>query len=95
MEKATFELLQKLAKETCETEQAYLTAKHELDILKAQFVLKNDWEEVLGKSRPTVAEKEAYIALSTEEKEREVNQLKVELDYSKKLLELSILEQKY
>lgn len=95
MEKATFELLQKLAKETCEREQAYLTAKHELDILKAQFVLKNDWAEVLGKPKPTVQEKEAYITLSIEEKVNEVDRLKLELDYSKKLLELSILEQKY
>ena len=95
MEKATFEVLQNLAKDICTKEQEYMTAKHELDIVKAQFVLKNDWETVLGKPKPTVAEKDAFITLSTEEKVNEVDRLKRELDYLKKLLELSILEQKY
>lgn len=73
----------------------YDTAKSNLKILEAQFVLKNDWETVLGKAKPTQKEKDSYIAIATEEKANEVATLKRELDYLKKLLEIQMMAVKY
>ena len=57
-------------------EAEYKEEKLKLDLLKAEYNLNNDWEQLLGKKKPTVAEKEAFIKKGTEEQQRKVNELK-------------------
>lgn len=72
-------------------EKEYKEAKLELDLLKAKYQLHNDWEKLLGKKKPTVSEKEAYIKVETEELQRQVNELKVKRDYCRKVFEIHML----
>lgn len=85
------EKLMKIAEELKEIENEYSEAKQELGLLKAQHQLLNDWEQVLGKPKPTVSEKEAYIKTATEEQERKVNNLKVQRNFTRRVYEINIL----
>ena len=72
-------------------EMEYKEAKLELDLLKARYQLHNEWEKLLGKKKPTVSEKEAYIKVETEELQRRVNELKIKRDYCRKVFEIHML----
>lgn len=89
MTKPTFEDVKKLIEDVREADEKYFEEKQKFDVLKAQYILENDWEKVLKKSRPTVGEKEAYIKISTQEFEKKVKGLKRELEYLENLLEIS------
>ncbi len=73
----------------------YDTAKSNLKILEAKHILCNNWEELLGKAKPTQKEKDSYVAVATEEKANEVATLKRELDYLKRLLDIQMMAVKY
>ena len=88
------EHLIKCAEKVARSESEYLTAKHNLEILKAQFILKNDWPEVLGKAKPTQKEKDAFIVIAVEEQQNLVNELKLKADYCRRVYELNVLRQK-
>lgn len=81
--------------EVCQKQAEYDTAKSNLKILEAKYILCNDWESLLGKAKPTQKEKDSYVAVATEEKANEVATLKRELDYLKKLLEIRMMAVKY
>ena len=49
-------------------DEEYLVAKNNLEMLKASYVLKNDWEKVLDKPKPTQKEKDAFMQVELEEK---------------------------
>lgn len=72
-------------------EAEYKEAKLHLDILKAEYNLKNDWELLLDKKKPTVDEKKAYVKVALEEKQREVNTLKIRRDYCRRVFEIHML----
>ena len=95
MENEIVEHLIKTAEKVALSEKRYLAAKHELDLLKAQYILKNDWEQVLGVKKPTQKQKDAFVEIAVEEKVNEVNDLKLQLDYCKRIYEINILSQKY
>ena len=75
-------------------EVEYKNAKQELEILKAKYILLNDWENLIGKKKPTVQEKDSYIKVQLEEKEREVNELRIKRDYCRRIFEIHMLAQK-
>lgn len=75
-------------------EVEYKNAKQELEILKAKYILLNDWENLIGKKKPTVQEKDSYIKVQLEEKEREVNELRIKRDYCRRIFEINMLAQK-
>ena len=85
------EHLIKCSEKVARVEQKYSNAKLELKLLEAQYILKNDWEEVLGKKKPTQKEKDAFIILSTEEKRREVDELKIKVDYCRRIQEINMV----
>ncbi len=88
MDEKAYKNLKKLAVELRDAEKEYLTAKHHIAVLKAQYQLKNDWETVLGKSRPTVAEKDAFITESLEEKENQLIELQANYHFLRELLDI-------
>ena len=61
---------------------------------EAKLLLETDFEEVLGKSRPTVGDKEAYILLETEGLKHEVDEAYYELEAVKRGYEIKVLEAK-
>lgn len=75
-------------------DEEYLVAKNNLEMLKASYVLKNDWEKVLDKPKPTQKEKDAFMQVELEEKINAVNKLKVEADYQKRVFEIHMLANK-
>jgi hypothetical protein len=75
-------------------EDKYYRAKLDLELLKADYLLRNDWENILNKSRPTVGEKDSYITQQTESRRRLIDNLKVELNYYKRIYEILIVSQK-
>lgn len=85
------EKLLKIAEELEQIETEYEETKHELNLLKAQYTLFNEWEKVLNKARPTVQEKEAYIKTETEVLERKVTQLKVKRNHARRVYEINML----
>lgn len=88
------EHLIKCSEKVARVEEEYLNAKQELDIKKAKFIL-SDWEKLLGKAKSTQKEKDAFIELSTTDEKKKVNDLKVKLDYCKRIHEIEIMQQKY
>ena len=76
-------------------EKEYLAAKQDLELLKAKYILTNDWESLLGKSKPTQKEKDAYIEVETEELKRKVNDLKLQSEYCKRVFEIHMMANRY
>ena len=82
------EKLLKLAEEVKVVEEELANKKLDLELLKAKYNLLNDWENIFGKKKVTVAEKEAFIKDATETLEREVNELRIRKDYLKRVYEI-------
>ena len=61
---------------------------------EAKLLLETDFEEVLGKKRPTVAEKEAYVFLQLEELKKEYDDCYYELEEAKRDYEIKKMELK-
>ena len=56
--------------------------------LEADLLLNTQFEEVLGKSKPTVAEKDAYVLLQLKDLKEEVDQLQARVDDLKRRYEI-------
>lgn len=89
IEKAT-----QLAQRVQKADEKYLSLKLEFEKVKAEYCLITNWEEILGKSRPTMAEKDSYIKLHTMDLEKQVNEAKIEKSYARRLYEIGLLELK-
>lgn len=76
-------------------EKKYLVAKNNLEVLKAKYILENDWEGILGKPKPTQKEKDAYVTVQLEEKVNELNDLKLQAEYCRRIFEIHFMAQKY
>ena len=72
----------------------YSVRKMQLKKEEAKLLLETNFEEVLGKSRPTVGDKEAYITLQTEELKHKVDEAEMNLDGLKRLYSIKKLEAK-
>lgn len=88
------ENLLKLAEDVKLAEEKFDNEKLNLELLKADYVLKNDWEKVLGKPKPTQKEKDSYIEKETEVLKRKVKSLERDLKYKKMVYEIYIIEAK-
>ena len=95
MEQEMAEHLIKCSEKVARTEAKYLSAKEDLEILKANYVLENDWEKLLGKSKPTQKEKDSYVLRETEAKKREVDDLKIQVDYCRRIFDIQMAKVKY
>lgn len=89
-----FEDLYKLNQTIVETSIDYSVKKIELKKTEAKLLLETDFEEKLGKKRPTVGEKEAYIFLQLEELKKELDDCYYELEAAKRGYEIKKLETK-
>ena len=58
---------------------------------EADLLLHTDFEEVLGKKRPTVDEKKAWLLLEMKEAKQELNDAEVEVDRLKRDYEIEKL----
>lgn len=85
------EHLIKCSQKILKKENEYRKAKQELEILRAKYVLLNDWESLIGKKKPTVIEKQAYIDIETETQKRNVDELKLEVEYCKRIYEINLI----
>ena len=94
MEQEYVEHLIKTANNIAVKEKEYLTEKRNLEILKAKYILVNDWEKLLGKSKVTQKEKDAYVEVETEELRRKVDDLKLQVEYCKRMYEINLLAYK-
>ena len=72
----------------------YSVKKIEYKKEEAKLMLETDFEEVLGKKRPTVGEKEAYIFLQLEELKKELDDCYYELEAARRGYEIKKLETK-
>ena len=72
----------------------YSVKKIEYKKAEANLLLNTDFEEVLGKKRPTVGEKEAYIFQELEELKKELDDCYYELEAVKRGYEIKKMEAK-
>lgn len=72
----------------------YSVKKIEYKKQESKLMLETDFEEALGKKRPTVAEKEAYVFLQLEELKKEYDDTYYELENAKRDYEIKKLELK-
>ena len=86
--------LYKINQEIVSTSLDYSIRKMDLKKKEAELQLNTNFEEVLGKSRPTVADKEAYITLQTEDLKHKVDEAENNLDGLKRLYIIKKLEAK-
>ena len=70
----------------------YSVKKIEYKKQESKLLLETDFEEVLGKKRPTVAEKEAYVFLQLEELKKEYDDCYYELEDMKRNYEIKKME---
>lgn len=86
--------LYKINQEIVSTALEYSVRKMQLKKKEAELLLNTNFEEVLGKSRPTVGDKEAYITIQTEELKHKVDEAEMNLDGLKRLFSIKKLEAK-
>lgn len=69
-------------------EDEYVDMKLEFEIKKAKLLLETDFATAIGKAKPTVAEKDAYVKLQTVEDERAYKQVGVTIGAMKRKLDI-------
>lgn len=92
LDQETTEFLIKTANGVAKAEEKYALAKAELKVEEAKFFCFGDWESLLGKAKPTQKEKESAVAMLTEDKKKEVLDLKVKRDYCRRIFEINMLQ---
>lgn len=95
MEEAKLQNLLKIESQISELEQEYDNEKIALETLEASYILKNDWEKVLGKAKPTQKEKDNYVVQQTEMKKRNLKKLERELKHSKRIFDIYMTDAKH
>lgn len=78
----------KLIEELNEKKNKYTKSNIKYKEEKCRLMLETNFEEVLGKSRPTVGEKEAYIDFNTLKMREEKELLYNEIEYLRLQIEL-------
>ena len=69
------------------TENRYEQMKLDLAEMKATLTLDTDWEKAIGKEKPTVPEKEAYVRKQTLPLEREIKKARVLRNKQRRIFE--------
>ena len=88
MSQEQVEFLISLATNVGKAQQRYNLAKQGYEEEKAKLYSFADWEEILGKAKPTQKDKENAIVLLTADMKKEVDDLGCKLDYSKNILKI-------
>ena len=86
------EELQKASQDIIELTLDYSAKKILLKEKEAKLMLETDFEEVLGKKRPTVDEKKAYITLQTLKEKEALDKSTAEMEKAKRTYEIRKLE---
>ncbi len=86
------EFLIKLSNNVAMSHKRYKLARLELKLKRADLRLETDWEEAIGKSKPTVAEKDDFILRATAEEEKEVIDLEAQNEYCKMIYDINYLQ---
>ena len=86
------EELQKASQDIIELTLDYSAKKILLKEKEAKLMLETDFEEVLGKKRPTVDEKKAYITLQTLKDKEALDKSTAEMEKAKRTYEIRKLE---
>ena len=69
-------------------EDEYVDMKLEYELKKSKMLLETDFATAIGKAKPTVAEKDAYVKLQTVEDERAYKKVGVTIGAMKRKLEI-------
>ena len=80
--------IKKLNDKIEQLENEYIDAKFDYEQERAEMLLGTDFGAVIGKAKPTVAEKDAYISLQLGDKKVHYKRLGVEIDSLKRLFEI-------
>ena len=86
------EELQKASQDIIELTLDYSAKKILLKEKEAKLMLETDFEEVLGKKRPTVDEKKSYITLQTLKDKDALDKSTAEMEKAKRTYEIRKLE---
>ena len=86
------EELQQISDTIFDLSITYSVKKIEYKKQEAKLLLETDFEAKLGKKRPTVAEKEAYVFLQLEELKKEYDDCYYELEQAKREYEIKKME---
>lgn len=84
--------IRKLNKEIEEMETDYWNSKYDYEQQKADILLNTDFASVIGKAKPTVAEKEAYIEQTIGELRLQYHELRTTLESKKRLFQVMLKE---
>ena len=95
MDNEKLQNLLKIETQISELEEEYDNEKIALETLEADYILKNDWESVLGKAKPTQKEKDNYVVQQTELKKRNLKKLERELKHSKRIFDIYMADAKH
>lgn len=95
MEEAKLQNLLNIETQISELEEKFDNEKIALETLEADYILKNDWESVLGKAKPTQKEKDNYVVQQTEIRKRNLKRLERELKHSKRMFDIYMADVKH
>lgn len=86
--------LRDISEDLAEAQNQYLEARATLKNEEATLWIADDvnWEEEIGKSKPTQKDKEAWITLQLDYRKDEVNEKLVKYEYLKRLYEIQKME---
>ena len=86
------EEIRKLNNEIEELETDYWNAKYDYETQRANLLLGTDFASVIGKAKPTVAEKDAYIEQTIGELQLGYRLLRTTLESKKRLFQIMLKE---
>ena len=89
---SVIEELQQASEDIIELTLDYSAKKLLLKEKEAKLMLETDFEEVLGKKRPTVDEKKSYITLHTLKDKEALDKSTAEMEKAKRTYEIKKLE---
>ena len=84
--------IRKLNDEIEEMETDYWNSKFEYEQERADILLGTDFGAVIGKAKPTVAEKDAYIEQTIGELRLQYRELRATLESKKRLFQIMLKE---
>lgn len=86
------EEIRELNEEIEDMEKDYWNMKYDYEDEKAELLLGTDFGSVIGKSKPTVAEKDSWIETQIGEKRLHYRELRAEIDSKKRLFQIMLTE---
>ena len=91
---SVIEDLHNLNEQIVDAQLDYSIKRLDLKKTEARLLLETNFEEVTGKSRPTVGDKEAYILLETADLKKAVDEALCEVEELKRTYEITKLQSK-